>query len=135
MGTDSYYYLADGSVDHVVYDYSHSGLTAAQEVDYTYTPEGLLLTTTWKNGASTVAVWTFGYDLGGRLASVTHQPTGGSSEEAFYTYDGEGKLKTESNANGTSLTMSYYEPRGLPTGIALMHIERRGNHAKLYAQV
>ena len=56
----------------------------------------------------------YGYDSGGRVTSVTN----GYGEVTNYGLDGEGKLLTQSNSNGTSATYTYNPQRGWPTHIA-----------------
>ena len=123
VGTTTYTYYGNKLVESVVYNFSTAGtgnyvvsptgLSAAQELDYTYYPDGLVDTLTWKSGTTTIASWTYAYDAGGRLTSVAN----GYSETTSYTYDGENKLKTQTNQNGTTTTYAYNESRGWPTSI------------------
>ena len=112
-GTTTYAYFPNGNVQSVIYDYTASGLTNLQELDYTYWPDGLAKTVTWKNGAATVGAWTYNYDLGGRCTSVVNP----WSETTSWNYDGEGKLTAQTNANGTSTAVVYNQALGWPTSI------------------
>ncbi len=107
VGATSYTYLLNGNLSKVVYDYSASGLANAQELDYAYNADGTLASLTWKNGTTTVGAWSYGYDAGGRLTSLTNP----YSETTTWTYDGEGKLLTQSNANGTTTAYGYNQQR------------------------
>jgi YD repeat-containing protein len=85
-----------------------------QHLDYTYNPDGSRATMTWRNGAGDLgSTWTYHYDAGGRLTSITNP----YSETTGWGYDGEGKLTSQSNANGTSVSWSYNQARGWPTSI------------------
>ena len=112
-GTTTYAYQLNGWVQSVRYDYGASGLANAQELDYTYSPDGLRHTLTWKNGAATVGAWAYAYDAGGRLTGLTN-PWG---EATGWAYDGEGKLLSQTNANGTSAHYTYDPQRGWPTAL------------------
>ena len=114
VGTTTLTYAPNGWVLSVVYDYTASGLSALQELDYTYYPDGLCHTLTWKSSGTTVASWTYSYDAGGRLTGVSN----GWNEATSWAYDGEGKLTSQSNANGTSLSATYNQARGWPTSVA-----------------
>ena len=113
LGTTTYTYAANGWVQSVVYNYSASGLSAAQELDYTYYPDGSYHTLTWKSSGTTVASWTYSYDAGGRLTGVSNN----WNENTSWAYDGEGKLTGQTNANGTSLSAAYNQARGWPTSV------------------
>jgi len=84
----AYTYDLAGRITSVVHDYSKIGLTAHQELDYVYTPDGFTQSMTWKNGSTTVGTWSYGYDQAGRMTSV-HNPW---NEITYYSYDGEGML-------------------------------------------
>ena len=113
-GTTSYTYTDAKQVESVSYDYSLRGLTPVQKLEYSYYPDGLLETLTWKNGTSTVASWTYEYDGAGRLTGVTN----GFSETTSYTFDDEGKLLTQSNQNGTSTSNTWNHATGWMTEIS-----------------
>ena len=114
VGTTTITYAPNGWVLSAVYDYTASGLSALQELDYTYYPDGLCHTLTWKSGSTTVASWTYSYDAGGRLVGVSN----GWNESTGWAYDGEGKLTGQTNANGTSVSLAYNQARGWPTSVA-----------------
>jgi RHS repeat-associated protein len=111
VGTRTLSYYANRWLQSVSYDFSANGLSAAQEVDYTYNADGTVASVTWKNGGTTVAEWDYSYDGAGRVSSISNS----FSETTNYTYDGEGKLLTQSNANGTSRAITYNDARGWPT--------------------
>lgn len=113
-GATSYAYLTNGWVKSVTYDYSNSGLSLPQELDYLYFPDGSRQSMTWKNGTTTVGTWTYGYDAGGRLTSLSN-PFG---ENTTWAYDGEDKLTSQTNANGTSTDYGYNNQTGWVTSIA-----------------
>ncbi|WKZ57693.1 MAG: RHS repeat-associated core domain-containing protein [Bdellovibrionota bacterium] len=82
-------------------------------VEYTYYPDGLVESLTWKNGTTTVATWTYDYDAAGRLTEI---------EDSFgdittFAYDEQGKLLTQTNENGTEVNYTYNDSRGWPTNI------------------
>lgn len=58
--------------------------------------------------------WSYSYDGAGRLAGVSTNLGDG----ATFGYDGEGKLISQVNQNGTSRSLSYYEPRGWVSSVA-----------------
>lgn len=112
-GTTTFAYTATGQVQSVAYDYSASGLTGVQTVAYTYNPDGSRATITWTNGTTAVGTWSYLYDPGGRLTTVTN-PWG---EITSWNYDGEDKVTSQTNANTTSLTLGYNQARGWPTSL------------------
>ncbi|MBN9519235.1 hypothetical protein J0H58_12055 [bacterium] len=113
VGTTTYSYTSGRRVSAVEYDWSVSGLTNAQTLEYDYNPDGTLHALEWKNGTSSVADWEYDYDGAGRLTEVVNS----FGETTTFTYDGVGKLKTQANENGTSTTYTYNQNRGWPTQI------------------
>jgi YD repeat-containing protein len=113
VGTTSYTYTAGRKVETVSYDWSASGLTNAQVLEYGYNPDSTLLSLEWKDGTTTVASWTYDYDGAGRTTEVVNS----FGETTTFTFDGVGKLKTQVNENGTNLTYTYNQDRGWPTQI------------------
>jgi RHS repeat-associated protein len=111
VGTRTLSYLSNRWLQSASYDFSGNGLSAAQEVDYSYNADGTVSSVTWKNGGTTVASWGYSYDGAGRISSISNS----FSETTNFTYDGEGKLLTQSNANGTSHAITYNDSRGWPT--------------------
>ncbi|WKZ57695.1 MAG: RHS repeat-associated core domain-containing protein [Bdellovibrionota bacterium] len=106
-------YTDDRRVESISHDYSDLYITAAQVVEYTYYPDGLVESLTWKNGTITVATWTYDYDAAGRLIEI---------EDSFgdittFSYDEQGKLLTQTNENGTEVNYTYNDSRGWPTDI------------------
>ncbi len=112
-GTHTFTYLSNGWLQSVSHDYSVSGLTALQEMSYTYFPDGLRKSMTWKSGGSVVGTWTNSYDPGGRLTGVTNS----FGETSNYVYDGEDKLTRQTNANGTTLDIGYNQNRSWRTSL------------------
>lgn len=109
----SFAYTADRRVESISHDYSDLYITAAQVVEYTYYPDGLVESVSWKNGTTTVVTWTYDYDAAGRLTEI---------EDSFgdittFAYDDEGKLLTQANENGTTIDYTYNNSRGWPTNI------------------
>ena len=113
VGTTTYAYALNGWLTSVQYNYAASGLAGVQELDYTYYPDGSRHTLTWKNGTSTVGTWTYGYDAGGRLTGLTNP----WAEASAWAYDGEGKLLSQTDANGTAAAYGYNQARGWPTSL------------------
>jgi RHS repeat-associated protein len=107
-GITTYTYDSSRRLSKASTDFTRSGLTRVQDVEYTYYPDGLIDTITWKDNGTTVTSWSYSYDGAGRIEDVTN----GFGETTDYVYDGEGKLLSQTNNNGTSTTLSYYEPRG-----------------------
>lgn len=114
-GTTAFTYTPNGNVATVTYNYT--GLTAAQVLVYAYNPDGSRHTLTWTSGANTVAVWTYSYDLGGRLTGVDAN-INGTTEHTGWAYDGEDKLQQQTNQNGTTVNWTYSELRGWPATIS-----------------
>jgi RHS repeat-associated protein len=112
VGATSYEYYSNRLIQAINYDYSGSGLTNVQRVEYTYNPDYSIDTITWKDGGSTVATWTYGYDLAGKITSVSS-----FGETTSYTYDGQNKILTQVNDNGTETDYTYNDSRGWPTNI------------------
>ncbi len=113
VGTTIYSYTAGRKVSAVEYDWSASGLTNAQTLEYGYNPDGTLLSLGWKDGTTSVASWDYDYDGAGRLTEIVNS----FGETTTFTYDGVGKLKSHANENGTSTTYTYNQDRGWPTQI------------------
>lgn len=113
VGTTTYSYTAGRKVSAVEYDWSASGLTNAQTLEYSFNPDGTLLKLEWKDGTTSVASWDYDYDGAGRLTEIVNS----FGETTTFTYDGVGKLKTQTNENGTSTTYTYNQDRGWPTQI------------------
>lgn len=113
VGTTSYTYTPGRKVETVSYDWSASGLTNAQTLEYGYNPDNTLLSLEWKDGTTTVASWTYDYDGAGRMTEVVNS----FGETTNFTFDGVGKLKTQVNENGTSLTYTWNQDRAWPTQI------------------
>ncbi len=113
VGTTTYSYTSGRRISGVSYDWSTSGLTNTQTVLYTYNPDSTLDSMEWKDGATIVVSWDYGYDGAGRTTSVANS----FGETTSYTYDGVGKMKTQANQNGTSATYTYNQQRGWPTQI------------------
>ena len=116
VGGGEYVYLPNGWLSSVSYNYAAGGLTNRQNLIYTYYPDGLRHTVTWKNNSTVVGTWTYGYDLGGRLTGLT-AAFGTTSEATSWGYDGEGKLTSQTNANGTSTTLGYNPSLGWLTSV------------------
>lgn len=114
IGVTTYAYYANGWPKSVIYNYAAAGLTAQQEIDYTYYPDGSCHTMTWKSGGATVASWSYSYDAGGRLTGVTNN----WSETTSWAYDGEDKLTGQTCSNGTSLSLIYNQSLGWPISAA-----------------
>ncbi len=112
VGTTSYDYYSNRLIQAIHYDYSASGLTNIQHIELTYNEDYSIDTVTWKDDTTTVASWSYTYDLSGRLTSVTS-----FSETTSYTFDGQNKILTQSNANGTETEFTYNDNRGWPTNI------------------
>lgn len=112
-GTTTFTYLPNKRLSTVVYDYTASGLTALQELDYAYFPDGLRQSLTWKNGGNVVGVWNYSYDLGGRLTGISNA----WGENTGWLFDGEGKLTRQQNANGTRLDIGYNQACGWPASL------------------
>ena len=112
MGTTSYEYDTNRRIEAINYDYSLSGLTNVQRVEYTYNEDSSIDTVTWKDDVNTVATWAYTYDQAGRIASVTS-----FGETTTYTYDGQNKILTQTNDNGTSTEYTYNDDRGWRTNI------------------
>lgn len=113
VGRTTYSYTAGRKISAVEYDWSASGLTNAQTLEYVYNPDGTLLSLDWKDGTTGVASWEYDYDGAGRLTEIVNS----FGETTAFTYDGVGKLKTQTNQNGTSTTYTYNHDRGWPTQI------------------
>jgi RHS repeat-associated protein len=111
VGTRTLTYFTNRWLETASYNFSANGLSAAQEVDYTYNADGTVASVTWKSAGTTVASWSYSYDGAGRISSISNS----FSETTGFTYDGEGKLLTQSNANGTSRAITYNDARGWPT--------------------
>ena len=60
-----------------------------------------------------MGAWSYGYDQAGRMTSVRNP----WNEITYYSYDGEGKLRVQNNANGTSTRYCYDELTGWPSKI------------------
>ncbi len=112
-GTTTFNYLPNKWLASVVYDYNASGLTAVQELDYSYFPDGSRQSLTWKSGGNVIGVWNYSYDVGGRLIGLSNS----WNENTSWQYDGESKLTRQQNANGTRLDIGYNQARGWPTSL------------------
>ena len=113
VGTTTYHYLPNKRVSSMDMDYTASGLTDIQHLEYVYYPDGLRQTLTWKSGANVVGVWNYQYDGAGRLTGLTNA----WGETSNWSYDGEGKLTSQTNANGTRLDVTYNQARGWATNL------------------
>ena len=107
-GTHTIAYFSNGWIQSVTHDYSVSGLSALQEMTYTYFPDGLRKSMTWKSGGAVVGTWINSYDASGNLIRVTNS----FGEASNYMYDRENKLTRQTNANGTILNIAYNDSRG-----------------------
>ncbi|HYP13046.1 MAG TPA: RHS repeat-associated core domain-containing protein, partial [Bryobacteraceae bacterium] len=112
-GITTYTYTRNRQLETVTYDYTASGLSTKQLLTYTYNPDASLKALTWTNGGVSVASWTFERDKAGRVFAVTNS----FGERTTLTYDREGKLVNQKNANNTELAYSYNEARGWPTNL------------------
>lgn len=110
-GTRTYSYYSNRWLEKVTYNLTALGISASQEVGYTYNPDGTVDTLTWKSGGTTVQSWSYSYDGAGRVDTVSNS----LGESTTYAYDGEGKILTQSNSNGTSEIRTYNEDRNWPT--------------------
>jgi len=110
VGTTTYTYDDARKVTSVVYDYSASGLTTSQTVEYEYYTDQLLKKITWKEGTTTVATWQYSYDAAGHLTGLTSP-----GATASFSYDGQGKILSQINSNGTETSYIYNNDRGWPT--------------------
>jgi RHS repeat-associated protein len=112
-GVTTYTYNSSRRLSKASYNFSRTGLSRVQDVEYAYFPDGRTQTMTWKDNGTTVVVWTYAYDASGQLTSITDS----LGATVSYTYDGEGKILTQTNSNGTSTEYSYYEPRNWVSSI------------------
>jgi YD repeat-containing protein len=112
-GVTTYTYNASRRLSKASYNFSRTGLSRIQDVDYTYFPDGRTQTMTWKDNGTAVVVWTYAYDASGQVSSITDS----LGATVSYAYDGEGKILTQTNSNGTSSEYSYYEPRNWVSSI------------------
>ena len=88
-----------------------NGLSATEFVSYYYNPDGSVNQMAWSSGNQTVATYQYSYNANGSVSYVSMSTAFGSTtpDKASYTYDGEGKLLTQTNNNGTILNVSYDE--------------------------
>jgi YD repeat-containing protein len=137
VGTTAFTYTPEGRVASVVYDYSASGLSPAQEIDYTYNLDGSRESMAWKNGTQTLT-WTYNYDPGGRLTSLTNP----FNETTSWTYDGEDKVTSQTDQNNTSVAYGYdpqtgwltsvlYNVNGIPCGFPSLTYDLRHEVARM----
>ena len=121
----------------VVYDYPASGLSPAQEIDYTYNLDGSRESMAWKNGTQTLT-WTYNYDSGGRLTSLINP----FNETTSWTYDGEDKVTSQTDQNNTSVAYGYdpqtgwltsvlYNVNGIPCGFPSLTYDLRHEVARM----
>ena len=113
MGTTTLTYLNNGWLQSVQYNYATAGLANVQRLDYTYYPNGLRNTMKWTNGSTIIGTWVYSYDFVGNLKKVLSP----WNEATLWARDGEDKLITQTNANGTVVTYGYNQQRGWPTSI------------------
>ena len=114
VGTTSFTYRANKDIQTVTYNYSASGLTPVQTLDYTYNNDDTVSSLTWKSAGTTVASWSYTYDGAGRVVSITNN----FWEVTNYVYDNEGKLLQRDNSNGVRQSYGYNELRNWPTTIS-----------------
>lgn len=106
-GTETYTYDSSRRVQKISRDFTVSGLTRVQDLEYTYYADDRVQTLTWKDNGATVIVWSYSYDSAGRLTTVSTN----LGDSITYAYDGEGKITSQTNSNGTVTEYTYYEPR------------------------
>jgi YD repeat-containing protein len=113
VGTTTFTYTPEGRVQSVVYDYTASGLPQPQEIEYAYNPDGSRASMTWQWLSGESFEWQYNYDAGGRLKSLTNP----WNETTSWTYDGEDKVLTQTDANNTAVAYTYNPQRGWPTSV------------------
>jgi RHS repeat-associated protein len=111
-GTTTYEYYANRLLKAEVYNFSSQGLAAIQRVEYEYFPGDLLKKITWKNGSTIVGTWEYTYDLAGKMKTVRS-----FNQTNTFTYDGEGKIISQLNHNGTKIETAWNDQRSWPTSI------------------
>ena len=67
---------------------------------------------TWKNGSTVVGTWEYTYDLSGRMKTVKS-----FNQTNTFNYDGEGKITSQINHNGTRIETGWNDQRGWPLSI------------------
>jgi RHS repeat-associated protein len=90
------------------------GLSAQQEQEYVYNPDGSVNQMIWKSGGQVAATYSYLYNYDGSVKNVSMASPYGSAtpDGASYTYDTEGKLKTQTNGNNTMLSVNYDDMGG-----------------------
>ena len=113
-GTTSFTYRANKDIQTVTYNYTASGLTPVQTIEYAYNNDDTVSSLTWKSAGTTVASWSYTYDGAGRVVSISNN----FLETTNYQYDNEGKLLNRDNGNGMRQSYVYNELRDWPTTIS-----------------